>query len=282
MERETDRGTYMLKEDENLGAVQIADDVVAMIASLAATEVDGVSALVGNITNDLMAKVGMKKLTKGVKVDVLDGAVSVDLAITIQYGHNIPQTSQAVQNKVKAAIENMTGLSVDDVNIRIAGVQMTEQLGCHRILPKSRKDKQKIGKNKMSRSKLREKTFQLLFRVEFNEREELNAQAELFFADEALENVTEKEKKQIIDKVEAIVSYVTEIDAQIDEKSEGWKTSRIGKVELAILRLAIYEIQYDDSIPNAVAINEAVELAKKYAQEQAPSYINGVLSKFVD
>lgn len=126
MERETDRGTYMLKEDENLGAVQIADDVVAMIASLAATEVDGVSALVGNITNDLMAKVGMKKLTKGVKVDVLDGAVSVDLAITIQYGHNIPQTSQAVQNKVKAAIENMTGLSVDDVNIRIAGVQMTE------------------------------------------------------------------------------------------------------------------------------------------------------------
>lgn len=134
----------------------------------------------------------------------------------------------------------------------------------------------------MSRSKLREKTFQLLFRVEFNEREELNAQAELFFADEALENVTEKEKKQIIDKVEAIVSYVTEIDAQIDEKSEGWKTSRIGKVELAILRLAIYEIQYDDSIPNAVAINEAVELAKKYAQEQAPSYINGVLSKFVD
>lgn len=126
MEKEVDRGTYVLKEDENLGAVQIADDVVAMIASLAATEVDGVTALVGNITNDLMAKVGMKKLTKGVKVDVLDGCVSVDLAITIQYGHSIPQTSQEVQNKVKTAIENMTGLTVDDVNIRIAGVQMTE------------------------------------------------------------------------------------------------------------------------------------------------------------
>lgn len=124
MEKELERGTYVLKEDESLGAVQIADDVVAMIASLAATEVDGVSALVGNITNDLMTKVGMKKLTKGVKVEVLDGCVTVDLAITIEYGHNIPQTSQAVQNKVKTAIENMTGLEVSDVNIRIAGVQM--------------------------------------------------------------------------------------------------------------------------------------------------------------
>lgn len=134
----------------------------------------------------------------------------------------------------------------------------------------------------MSRSKLRERTFQLLFRMEFNERDELVAQAEMFFADEALEGVTEKEKKQILDKVEEIVSHISEIDAKINEKSEGWNTARIGKVELAILRLAIYEIQYDESIPNAVAINEAVELAKKYAQDNAPSYINGVLAKFVD
>jgi uncharacterized alkaline shock family protein YloU len=126
MGNESERGTYMLKEDEKLGAVQIADDVVAMIASLAATEVDGVSALVGNITNELMSRVGMKKLTKGVKVEVLEGTVSVELAITIEYGHNIPQTCQDVQNKVKAAIENMTGLEVSDVNIRIAGVNMQE------------------------------------------------------------------------------------------------------------------------------------------------------------
>ncbi len=122
----TERGTYMLKEDDKLGAVQIADDVVAMIASLAATEVDGVSALVGNITNELMSKVGMKKLTKGVKVEVLEGVVSVELAIMIEYGYNIPQTCQNVQNKVKTAIENMTGLDVSDVNIRIAGVNMQE------------------------------------------------------------------------------------------------------------------------------------------------------------
>ncbi len=126
MEKEMERGTYTLKEDEKLGAVQIADDVVAMIASLAATEVDGVSALVGNITNELMSKVGMKKLTKGVKVEVLEGVVSLELAITIQYGHNIPQTCQNVQTKVKTAIENMTGLTVSDVNIRIAGVNMQE------------------------------------------------------------------------------------------------------------------------------------------------------------
>ena len=123
----TERGTYNLKEDDKLGVVQIADDVVAMIASLAATEVDGVSALVGNITNELMSKVGMKKLTKGVKVEVIEGVVSMELAIMIQYGHNIPQTCQNVQNKVKTAVENMTGLTVSDVNIRIAGVNMQEE-----------------------------------------------------------------------------------------------------------------------------------------------------------
>ena len=128
MEKEQERGTYILKEDEKIGAVQIADDVVAMIASLAATEVEGVGAMVGNITNELMSKVGMKKLTKGVKVEILEQVLSVDLAITMEYGYNIPQTCQAVQNKVKASIENMTGLEVSDVNIRIAGVNMkTEQ-----------------------------------------------------------------------------------------------------------------------------------------------------------
>ena len=99
---------------------------ILMIASLAATEVDGVSALVGNITNELMSKVGMKKLTKGVKVEVLEGVVSLELAIMIEFGHNIPQTCQNVQQKVKTAIENMTGLTVSDVNIRIAGVNMKE------------------------------------------------------------------------------------------------------------------------------------------------------------
>ena len=95
-----------------------------MIASLAATEVEGVSAMAGTITNELMSKVGMKKLTKGVKVMVLDGSVVVDLAVTMEYGYNIPATCQKVQTKVKNAIENMTGLTCNDVNIRIAGVKV--------------------------------------------------------------------------------------------------------------------------------------------------------------
>lgn len=124
MERESDRNTYLLQEDENVGAVQIADDVVAMIASLAATEVEGVSAMTGNVTNELMSKVGVKNLTKGVKVDIFEKAVTVDLSVTVEYGYNIPATCQKVQMKVKTAIENMTGLEVTDVNIRIAGVNM--------------------------------------------------------------------------------------------------------------------------------------------------------------
>ena len=124
MEKEIDKKNLVLKEDESIGTVQIADDVVAMIAALAATEVEGVSAMASNITNELMSKVGVKSQTKGVKVEVQDKNVTVDLAVTMEYGYNIPATCQAVQQKVKNAIENMTGLTCSDVNIRIAGVNM--------------------------------------------------------------------------------------------------------------------------------------------------------------
>jgi len=123
-EKEIDQKEAAEKEEENMGVVQIADDVVAMIAALAATEVDGVSAIAGNITNELISRVGGKKLTKGVRVDVMEGHVTVDLAVTMMYGYNIPVTCQKVQAKVKAAIENMTGLTCTDVNIRIAGVKI--------------------------------------------------------------------------------------------------------------------------------------------------------------
>lgn len=123
MEKETEKGGYSLNHEE-FGTVKIANDVVAMIAGLAATEVEGVGAMVGNITNELMGKVGMKKQTKGVKVDILDGNVSVELAVTMEYGFNIPTTCNKVQEKVKNAIETMTGFKVSDVNIRIVGIQM--------------------------------------------------------------------------------------------------------------------------------------------------------------
>lgn len=124
MEKDIDKKTVVLKDEENVGAVQIADDVVAMIASLATTEVEGVSSMAGNITNELMSRVGMKKLTKGVKIVVKGSGVEVYLVVNVEYGYNIPATCQKVQAKVKAAIENMTGLSCTDVNIRIAGVKV--------------------------------------------------------------------------------------------------------------------------------------------------------------
>lgn len=123
MEKEIMDSSYILEEAGGIGTVKIADDVVGMIASLAATEVDGVTAMVGNLTNELMNKVGVKK-SKGVRVDIIQKKVTVDLAIMMEYGYNIPATCQKVQGKVKSAIENMTGLEVTDINIRIAGVSM--------------------------------------------------------------------------------------------------------------------------------------------------------------
>ena len=121
-----ERNTYVLQDNENIGSVEIADDVVAIIAGLAATEVDGVSAMAGNITNELMSKVGVKNLTKGVRVEILGQDVTVALSLLMDYGYNIPTTCSKVQEKVKSTIENMTGLNVTDVNIRIAGVDMNK------------------------------------------------------------------------------------------------------------------------------------------------------------
>ena len=116
----------MIQADSQLGEVQIADEVVAIIAGLAATEVEGVASMAGNVTNELVAKLGMKKLSKGVKVLVTDQNVDVDLALNIGYGYSIMEVSEKVQDKVKAAIENMTGLHVSIVNIRIASVDMNK------------------------------------------------------------------------------------------------------------------------------------------------------------
>ena len=127
MTQESDKNSYVLQDDENLGTVKIADDVVAMIAALAATEVEGVAAMSGNMTNELLSRVGVKNMAKGTRVEVLQKKVKVDLAITIEYGFNIPATCQRVQTKVKNAVENMTGLEVNDVNIRIAGINVARE-----------------------------------------------------------------------------------------------------------------------------------------------------------
>ncbi len=121
------RNTYKIHENGKVGEVQIADEVVAAIAGLAATEVKGVSATSGNVTNEIAGKLVKKNLTKGVKVLVSPEAVSVDMVLTLDYGYGIPETAKLVQEKVKLAIENMTGLQVQEVNIRIAGVNIVKQ-----------------------------------------------------------------------------------------------------------------------------------------------------------
>ena len=119
------RNTHTLHHaKETVGEVQIADEVVAIIAGLAATEVEGVASMAGNITKELIGKLGMKNLSRGVKVDVLDTSVSVELTLTMEYGYSIPDVCAQVQERVKSAIQNMTGLSVIDVNVKIAGVNI--------------------------------------------------------------------------------------------------------------------------------------------------------------
>ena len=122
-----ERNIYTIQDDSSMGEVKIADEVVGIIAALAATEVEGVASMAGNITNALISRLGMKNLSKGVKVDVLEGVVTVSLALNMKYNYSIMDVSAKVQEKVKSAVENMTGLEVADVNVKVAGVEMESQ-----------------------------------------------------------------------------------------------------------------------------------------------------------
>lgn len=131
----------------------------------------------------------------------------------------------------------------------------------------------------MNRSLLREQIFMLLFRVEFNSIEEMAEQEELFTT-VSDEEFSKKDADQIREKYEKIAEKLPEIDEAINSATSGWDTNRMAKVDLTIIRLAVYEIKYDDSVPTGVAINEAVELAKKFGQDGSPAFVNGVLAKF--
>ena len=132
----------------------------------------------------------------------------------------------------------------------------------------------------MSRTELREHIFRMLFRIEFNSAEEMNEQEGFYFED--LEEATGKDQEYILDKYRAIVEKKEEIDTLLNEVSEGWKTTRMNRVDLTIMRLAVYEIKWDEDVPTGVAINEAVELAKKYSSDDGPSFVNGILAKVVE
>ena len=131
----------------------------------------------------------------------------------------------------------------------------------------------------MGRRELREHIFRLSFRRDFFPEEEMKEQ-EAFYI-EYLADPEQKEVDYIVQKTEKIMAMIPELDTMVNEHSVGWQTERMGKVDLTIIRLAVYEMKYDDDIPVSVAINEAVELAKRYGSENSPAFINGVLAKMI-
>ncbi|MBQ7934084.1 MAG: transcription antitermination factor NusB [Lachnospiraceae bacterium] len=132
----------------------------------------------------------------------------------------------------------------------------------------------------MGKREQREQVFALLFRVEFNSPQDMPEQVKLFL-ENSEQLMNDKDADYITGRYEAITARMEELDQVIDERMEGWDVTRIGKVELTILRIGVYEILYDEDVPNSVAINEAVELAKKYGQESSGSFVNAILAKFV-
>lgn len=132
----------------------------------------------------------------------------------------------------------------------------------------------------MVRTELREHIFKTVFQLTFHEPEEMPEHLKLYF--DHLENAADKDKEYIENKYKAVAEKVSEIDSMIDAKSETWKTKRMSKVDLAILRLAVYEMKWDEDVPTGVAINEAVELAKKFSGEGAPAFVNGVLARLAE
>ena len=142
----------------------------------------------------------------------------------------------------------------------------------------------------MTRSLVREHLFKLLFRIEFNLPEDMPEQIRLFFEDGCPDeeltstgsDIPDKDRQYIRDKYDRIIELLPEIDEKIDGAAKGWSISRIGKVELAVLRLAVYEMLYDEDIPVGVAIDEAVELSKRFGQESSGAFVNGILASLAD
>ena len=116
------RNTYKIYDNSELGEVNISDDVLAVISAMAALEVDGVEGMAGNITSEIVAKLGMKKLSKGVRVDVAENSVMIDVSIILRMNENIIKISKKVQDKIKSTVESMTGLDVANVNVNISNV----------------------------------------------------------------------------------------------------------------------------------------------------------------
>lgn len=133
----------------------------------------------------------------------------------------------------------------------------------------------------MKRRELREHTFKLIFMKEFYEPEHLDEEMKLYFDSEELADCTDEEKVQITERAKQVLEHAGEMDELINQHAKGWQTRRMARVDLSLMRLALYEIRYDETVPDKVAINEAVELAKQYGGKDSSSFVNGILGKIV-
>jgi len=133
----------------------------------------------------------------------------------------------------------------------------------------------------MTKHQIREEIFKIIFGIDAHGGEDIDAVVEQYMQDSCDLSLSGRDYRAIAEKAAAIGKKIPELDREINAKAEGWKTNRMGRAELNILRLAVYEIQYDDSVPVKVAINEAVELSKEYCNDDAPAFINGLLAHFV-
>ncbi|MDO4165849.1 MAG: transcription antitermination factor NusB [Eubacteriales bacterium] len=129
---------------------------------------------------------------------------------------------------------------------------------------------------KMTRKEMREHLYRMLFRMDYYQGEDLSEQLELYL--EELAEASDSEKQELRDKFQAVSGHVSELDAEIGKRSNGWTLQRLAKADLTVLRLAVYELKYDDKVPAGVAINEAVELAKSYGGDKSTGFVNGVLA----
>ena len=277
---------YSIKDFVGLGELSISDEVLVVIAALATTEVEGVAALAGNITNAVAARLGAGKLSKGVKIHINNRVITADVSINIKDGYAIPDVSAQVQDRVKQAIETIQkqngysfAFATNDLNTKKIVTVLAKDLPIEKVV-----EQVLAGQDVSYTIQGKDNIFKIVFGYDFHKAPE---DCDLIICnyldtaknvnDEIIE-FSEDDKNYIVVKVNNIVSKIDDIDEKIEALSNKWKIERIAKAELAILRLAVYEILYDADIPDGVAMNEALELAHKYGDESASSFINGILS----
>ena len=265
---------YMSHQEE-LGTIQISEEVVASIASAAVLEVENVTGLMSANVSDFMG--GKNMTSRGVRVEMDGDAIMVNVFITVRYGCTIGEVAKKAQNAVYQALESTTGYPVSTVNVHVGGISLN-------------KTEKKREKN-MTRNTAREIAMHLAFELSFTDLPigdfldqylsdekfaELAPECELYAQ---LPNA--KQESYIRRLVSGVAEHAAELDTYIEKYAKGWRFERISLVASAIMRLAMYEIMYMPDIPHGVAINEAVELTRKYDEPETAKFVNGILGSFL-